>query len=456
MRVIGLRLPLLAVIALGLCVGTSRAAEVLYLETADWYPTASVFVLPTSYAAASAYVVPTSTVIPTAYATAYVTESAFYTPTVSWGSTYYETRFRRRGLLGRRLVETTRSYYIPTTAYYPTTYYYSYTPTSFWAPALVDTAVLPAEYAVASTAATSCCSEVATSAAPVVRTYASEQAPATAAPAPRSGTRRRQQPLQSEPADEDSIDSNVPVGPRQTGPKLAQPKAADGQGQPEATPPAPTPPPRGQQTTVPRPDTPATPTMSKPGGFLGSAPATRNPAGGTSPAKDITGAGADVQSKINDGRIPPVAPSEVGTGTANELPLPAPLGPDDVLTAPPENQNPSGGPTRRENLRPRFTSPRNLPPELRNILFGTVKARGSSEPEEGVQVTISSRTNAFVDRAKLTDEDGRFAIQVPDGDWTVKVTMPSGRVYPVSQITVSNGMITDDIGRDIPSLIITR
>jgi hypothetical protein len=85
-----------------------------------------------------------------------------------------------------------------------------------------------------------------------------------------------------------------------------------------------------------------------------------------------------------------------------------------------------------------------------------VKARTSSEPEQGVQVTVSSRTNAFVDRFKLTDEDGRFAIQVPDGDWTVKVTMPSGRVYPVSQITVSNGLITDDIGRDIPSLIITR
>jgi hypothetical protein len=34
--------------------------------------------------------------------------------------------------------------------------------------------------------------------------------------------------------------------------------------------------------------------------------------------------------------------------------------------------------------------------------------------------------------------------------------MPSGRVYAVSQITVSNGLITDDIGRDIPSLIITR
>jgi hypothetical protein len=448
MRVIGLRFPVLAAIALGLSSGTSRAAEVLYVDTADWYPTASMLVLPTSYVAASTYVVPTSTVIPTAYATAYVTDAAFYTPTVSWSPTYYETRFRRRGLFGRRLVETTRAYYLPTTAYYPTTYYYSYiptsysyVPTSFSAPALVDTAVLPAEYAIASTAATSCCGDVVTSTAPVVRSYSSEQSSATAAP-PRTSTRRRQQPLQSEPADEEAIESNVPAVPRRPEPKPAQPKAADGQGQPETTPPVPTPPPRGQQTTAPRPETSATPSTPK--------------RGGTSPAKDITGAGADVQSKINEGRIPPVAPSESGTGAANELPVPAPPGPDDLLTAPPDNQNPSGGPVRRENLRPRFASPRSLRPELRNILFGTVKARGSSQPEQGVQVTVSSRTNVFVDRVKLTDDDGRFAIQVPDGDWTVKVTMPSGRIYPVSQITVSNGLITDDLGRDIPSLIITR
>lgn len=455
MRVISLRLPLLVVIVLGLSFGTSRAAEVLYLEAADWYPAAGAFVLPISYAAASTYVVPTSTVIPTAYATAYITESAFYTPTVTWGSTYYETRFRRRGLFGRRLVETTQAYYIPTTAYYPTTYYYSYTPTSFGAPALVDTAVLPAEYAMASSATTPCCGEAVTSAAPIVRTYASEQSPAVAAPAPRTGARRRQQPLQSEPADEGSIDSNVPVAPRQNEPKLGQPKGTESQGQPEATPPVPTPP-RGQQTTAPRPGTSAAPTMPKPGGFSPSTPATRNPATGPGLTKDITGAGADVQSKINDGRIPPVAPNDAGAGGASELPLPAPPGPDDILTAPPENQSPSGGATRRENLKPRFASPRNLRPELRNILFGTVKARGSSESEEGVQVTVSSRTNAFVDRVRLTDEDGRFAIPVPDGDWTVKVRMPSGRVYPVSQITVSNGLITDDIGRDIPSLIITR
>jgi hypothetical protein len=47
-------------------------------------------------------------------------------------------------------------------------------------------------------------------------------------------------------------------------------------------------------------------------------------------------------------------------------------------------------------------------------------------------------------------------LKLPDGDWTVKVAMPSGRVYAVSQITISGGQITDDVGRDIPSLIITR
>jgi hypothetical protein len=34
--------------------------------------------------------------------------------------------------------------------------------------------------------------------------------------------------------------------------------------------------------------------------------------------------------------------------------------------------------------------------------------------------------------------------------------MPSGRVYAVSQITISGGTITDSHGRDVPSLTITR
>jgi len=56
----------------------------------------------------------------------------------------------------------------------------------------------------------------------------------------------------------------------------------------------------------------------------------------------------------------------------------------------------------------------------------------------------------------LSDAFGRFAVRLDDGDWTVNVTMPSGRIYPVSRIRVSNGQITDSQGNRIPSLEITR
>ena len=94
MRLIGLRLPILAVLALALSCVPIRA-QVLYLETADWVPSASVLALPTSYVVAGTYAVPTSYTIPTVYATAYVTESAFLAPTTYVAPTYYETRFRR-------------------------------------------------------------------------------------------------------------------------------------------------------------------------------------------------------------------------------------------------------------------------------------------------------------------------------------------------------------------------
>jgi hypothetical protein len=56
----------------------------------------------------------------------------------------------------------------------------------------------------------------------------------------------------------------------------------------------------------------------------------------------------------------------------------------------------------------------------------------------------------------VTDASGRYKVRLPDGDWTVKVTMPSGRIYSLSQLVVSGGQITDDAGRDVPTLIINR
>jgi hypothetical protein len=103
-------------------------------------------------------------------------------------------------------------------------------------------------------------------------------------------------------------------------------------------------------------------------------------------------------------------------------------------------------------MKPVLTLPR---PGL-SLLKGRVRSSVSAEPQSGVRITVSSRTNAYEDRVVRSDESGRFALRVPDGDWTVNVTMPSGRVYPVYRITVSGGSIIDDQGRDVPALVIDR
>jgi hypothetical protein len=434
MRSIRLRLPILAMTVLASSFVPTRAAEVLYLDTVNWIPTASVLTLPTSYVVASSYVVPTSYAVPTVYATAYATETALLTPTTYVAPTYYETRFRRTGLFGRRLVETTRAYYIPTTAYYPTTYYY---PTTFYSPTVLDTAVVPTGFAIASASTTACCGEVVT--APAVRSLPSEQAPASTTPAPRRSQRSRPSRIESEPTEDESINSNVEpapaLPPREPRPESS--KATEGRSDSPPAPPVPT----REQSTVPRPGSPPARTKS-------AAPATGFPTG-TGPG------GASGQPKNSSSRTPPE--SSAPTGSGDQPPL-APAGGDDLQPAPSNDEKAGSGyrTLRRDSQRPVLTAPRSLRSQLRNVLFGRVKSRDTNEPEEGVRVTISNRMNAYEDRVTLTDAFGRFAVKVPDGDWTVNVSMPSGRVYSVSQITVSNGLITDDIGRDIPSLVITR
>ena len=397
MRLIGLRLPILAVLVLASSSVPTRA-QVLYLETADWLPTASVLALPTSYVVAGTYAVPTSYTIPTVYATAYVTESALLAPTTYVAPTYYETRFRRGGLFGRRLVETTRAYYLPTTAYYPTTYYY---PTTFSSPTVLDTSVVSTGYTTARSS--NCCGgETIVAAAPAVRMYPSEQTPVATTPAPRTNTRSRTSPIQSEPAEDDSINSNVPeLPPREAPPRSDASGAAAGRSDSPPNPPAP----------------------------------------------------ARVQPKPASPNMSPTSPASSG---GVERPT-APAGPEDLEPAPAGDQTTgSGSGGRRVVQKPVLPASREVRSQFRNVLFGRVKTRDTNEPEEGVRVTISNRTNAYADRVALTDAFGRFAVKVPDGDWTVNVTMPSGRAYSVSQITVSNGLISDDIGRDIPSLVITR
>jgi hypothetical protein len=69
---------------------------------------------------------------------------------------------------------------------------------------------------------------------------------------------------------------------------------------------------------------------------------------------------------------------------------------------------------------------------------------------------VTSRDNTALRRDGMTNAFGNFAIRLADGDWTVKVTMPSGRVYPVRSIRVAGGKIVDNQeGREVRNLIIS-
>jgi hypothetical protein len=297
---------------------------------------------------------------------------------------------------------------------------------------VVDRAVVPTEYV--ATSASACCGDVVVDAAPVVRSVPIDR-PGAARPAPQA-SRPRAPRIESEPDDE-SISSDVgpsraaepPPSRSAPAPRNAAPRGN------EASPPAPQAPAREQSTVRPEPAAPAG--TSRTGGASA-------PAGPTSPV----GGGAP-QTKGRAGIQAPTAPS-------GELPAITPA--EDQLEPAPEKDAASKNPgtVRRDNLRPVYPATRSLRSEYRNVLVGIVRSRETDEPEDGVEITVARRDDPAIERVAMSNAFGKFAVRVPDGDWTVKVRMPSGRVYPVSSISVDNGMIFDDSGRDVPSLIITR
>jgi len=138
----------------------------------------------------------------------------------------------------------------------------------------------------------------------------------------------------------------------------------------------------------------------------------------------------------------------------------APVGPavDPATLLPPVA--PAGGekPKVRNSFKP--VGPANYVRSSREGNLGLLQGRilngDDARPEEGVEVSFSNKVGTFADRVGRTDPSGRFRVRLPDGDWSVRVTTLGGRVYTVSELTVSNGQITDDLGRDIPTLRITR
>jgi hypothetical protein len=92
---------------------------------------------------------------------------------------------------------------------------------------------------------------------------------------------------------------------------------------------------------------------------------------------------------------------------------------------------------------------------MRNVLLGRVES-DAGEPLGEVAVSVTNRENSAIRKDGMTNAFGNFAIRLTDGEWTVNVRVPSGRVYPVRSITVSNGKILDNQeGREVRNLIIS-
>lgn len=180
--------------------------------------------------------------------------------------------------------------------------------------------------------------------------------------------------------------------------------------------------------------------------------------GATSPVTLPPATGA---TEAERSTAPPAGASTSPPAPTSPLDTPAPTSPLDTpapasgIDLPPPA--PAESEQRYEARRPVLTNEalRPVVPSL-TALRGLVVASGSERPEEGVTVIVSDQMRRFRDRSATTDAQGRYQINLPDGDWRVQVAGASGRLYEVSRITVSGGQIIDDQDRQVPRLLITR
>jgi hypothetical protein len=398
---------LLTAAFLALLTMTGLAPGDLYTETV-YVPTSSVYTVPTSSVLATSYVVPssysttllptvyTSSLLPTSYVSSYIpTSTVLATDSILVPTT---TAYYRPSIFrSRRYVERTSYSYLPTSTILPTSYT-SILPTTYVRSSIVSPTTFLYDDAVVTTS------------------MATDPCDTTPSVAP---TR-----AMSKPQSTSNGNSNGPVvvsQPTNTGPTNERKPTASLNSTPSDS---------GMNSDV-VPPVPGPSTVSPP--VPKEAPKGTDPSA-TAPLKEapIIGEGA-----------PPKPPATGGTGG------------NDTLVVPPAGQlgNPGSSPndiTFRENRKPIY--------DTRNILRGKVISAESKQPVEGVGLVLSSVTKQFTDRSAMTDAFGEFKVSLPDGDWTVKVKMPSGSIYTVGRdyVTASNGKITDASGRNVAEFLITR
>jgi hypothetical protein len=440
MRSLNIRLPLLVVSVCMGCGISVWAMDLRYGETVYLVPTMTTVRVPTSYVTTSSvvtgsYLVPTAFAVPTYYPTAFLADEVVLTPT-----TYVETTYRQ-GLLGRllgrgRVVERSvvASYptYLPTSfalpAYYPTTYTVAreYIPTVFDSRVMYESAYV--------TSPASPCDEVVSWRVPVTEVPLSKSTGSAAS----RGTKQ----VESQASDESTIPSTV--DPPGAYAPITKSRAADEAAKTKSA---------IANTKGSEADSPPAPPLADEEKKTADEKKSSTPATGGVAAPQEKGAPKGDAAKTKE-----AAPAKI-PGDAKPAPLPPkmPSGDqkDDIELQPAPGG--TGDNSRHEVKKPVLPTMASRSDRFRNVLFGKVEASAGGQPEEEVRIIVSNRGNRAIRKEGMSDAYGRFAIKLYDGDWTVNVAMPSGRIYAVSQITVSGGKIYDEReGIEIPSLIITR
>jgi hypothetical protein len=155
---------------------------------------------------------------------------------------------------------------------------------------------------------------------------------------------------------------------------------------------------------------------------------------------------AEPKAATDNGAMSP--PAEPAPPKPDDTPPTVPSDIPNPGLAPLEPETPPVPPQARETLKPVAPSG--------GILEGKVVSGTTGRAEKGVRIVVSHRRLplAFVDREATTDALGRYAIDMPPGDWAVKVVGSNGKTYSVKNITVGGGRVTTDDGQAVPSLVI--
>jgi hypothetical protein len=164
------------------------------------------------------------------------------------------------------------------------------------------------------------------------------------------------------------------------------------------------------------------------------------------------------ETPLLDNRVLPSTPRDGAAGNgagvvkpgggAAETPPPAAPAPEDDKLLP---GNPPGE-GRHEVQRPAFDNRA----ATRSRLVGRVISAVDNKPVRGVRVIVSDRVGRFVSKTPTTDDDGRFTVVLPDGDWSVQVPTADRKGFFDQNITASGGTITDDKDQVVPSLTFKR